>query len=903
MRHITHAALQCIRKNCCIHYPAIPVAFLIILFFLTISNTAANDFNPNPNPNVLILNAYHQGEDWSDNQLKGIKVVLKGKYPFLVPSIEHMDTKRFPSPHHLLVEKQFLKNKYRENHFDLIISLDNLALDFMLKFGDELFPGVPIVFAGVNGYSPDLLEGHKNITGVAEVEDVEGTLNLALKINPDIKKVLAIHDYTSSGFAVHRDMESVAEKFKGIVAIEYAPDGTIDDLVDQLKTLPENVIALLLTYVTDKAGRTFTREESTGLISSASPVPVYAMHETRLGYGIVGGMLLKGVEHGKQVVEIALRILSGEKPGSIQVENSRSLPVFDYNQLVRFKIPIKRLPANSVIINQPVSFWNQYKPVLLPGLIILGFLTATVFILIFSIMRIRRAEEKLIAVTESLNLAIRAAKLGIWDWDIKADNLIWDDGMYRLYGLQRDDFPNVYEAWLNNTHPADRAENDKISGEVRRGEREYDVEFRIIRPDGEIRYIKALGQVIRDSDGVPIRMIGINYDITERKEMEVRIQQSQKMEAIGTLAGGIAHDFNNILSPIIGYTEMMLDDLPEQSALKDKLSEVYAASMRAKELAKQILTFSRQGQHEVQMVSIQHILKEVLKLIRSTIPTTIQIKHNISNDCGIIEADPTQIHQIIMNLTTNAYHAMEKNGGTLSVTLKAIELEDLNLPGFLMNPGHYACLTVADTGTGIQNEIKDKIFEPYFTTKETNKGTGLGLSVVYGIVRKSGGGIQIFSEPGKGTQFHVYLPIADSCSKEQEYQVKKIIQSGFGRILFVDDEESIVRMEKQMLERLGYQVTSRTGSLEALEVFHASPDKFDLVITDFAMPNMAGDKLAMELLKIRPDIPILLCTGFSENMSEEKAFSSGLAGFLMKPFAISDLSQKIRDVLDINKVS
>ncbi len=400
-------------------------------------------------------------------------------------------------------------------------------------------------------------------------------------------------------------------------------------------------------------------------------------------------------------------------------------------------------------------------------------------------------------------------------------------------------------------------------------------------------------------------LVSLEEEITERKlveqtlrESEERLRQVQKMESIGTLAGGIAHDFNNILFPIVGYTEMLLEDIPADSPQRGNLNEIYTSTLRAKDLVKQILTFSRQDNIEIKLVRIQPVIKEALKLIRSTIPTSIEIKQYVRKDCGIIKADPTQIHQVVMNLATNAYHAMENTGGELEVSLKESELGEQDLPNPDMEPGTYACLTVADTGVGMDKDVKEKIFDPYFTTKENGKGTGMGLSVVHGIVKSAGGSIHVYSEPDKGTEFHVYLPVVKSSSAQQEIQTKESIPGGTERILLVDDEEAIVTMEKQLLERLGYQVVSRTSSVEALEAFRADSDKFDLVITDMAMPNMSGDKLASELIRVRSDIPILLCTGFSEQIPEEKAAALGIKGLLMKPIIKRGLSKMIREVLD-----
>ncbi len=418
-------------------------------------------------------------------------------------------------------------------------------------------------------------------------------------------------------------------------------------------------------------------------------------------------------------------------------------------------------------------------------------------------------------------------------------------------------------------------------------------------------YIEYRSSLVKPDDGSEPYISGIGRDVTKNvlsekkvKQLQKQVAQAQKMESIGTLAGGIAHDFNNILFPILGHTELLLSDVPEDSPFKDSLKAIYTSALGARSLIKQILTFSRQESSELMLMKIQPIVKEALKLIRSTIPTTIEIKQDINPDSSVIKADPTQIHQIVMNLTTNAYHAMEETGGELKVSLKEMEFKTLDLMNPNMTPGIYVCLTVADTGTGMDKTITDKIFDPFFTTKAIGKGTGMGLSVVHGIVSALGGAIHVYSEPGKGSQFHVYLPVEKTLSEEQAAVSKVQIKGGTEQLLLVDDEQAILDMEKRMLDRLGYQVTSRFSSLEALEAFRDSPDKFDLVITDMAMPSMPGDKLAAELTKIRPDIPVLLCTGFSETMSEEKAVLLGIKGFLFKPIIMKDLAQKIREVLD-----
>jgi PAS domain S-box-containing protein len=404
-----------------------------------------------------------------------------------------------------------------------------------------------------------------------------------------------------------------------------------------------------------------------------------------------------------------------------------------------------------------------------------------------------------------------------------------------------------------------------------------------------------------DNNGNIEYVVCTAHDITERKRMEkekkkleARLRQAQKMEAIGTLAGGIAHDFNNILFPILGYSEMLMNDAPDNSDLKRDLSMIFNGTKRARDLVKQILAFSRQREYDLKPIKVHLVVKETLKLIRSSIPATIDIMQNII-DCELVMADYTQIHQVAMNLLTNAYHAMEKKGGKLKVTLKEVDLRADDLKG--MPPGTYVRLTISDTGIGMDQSTIDRIFDPYFTTKKEGKGTGLGLAVVHGIIKSHGGHISVYSELGKGSEFHVYLPVIKAQQETKQIEIQPIKKSN-ERILVVDDEKMVVEIQQKMLKRLGYDVTSCTSSVEALKAFQANPDNFDLIITDMTMPNMTGDQLAQKIMEIRTDIPIILCSGFSEKMSNEKAKSLGIKKFLMKPVLIKDLSITIRRALD-----
>ena len=429
--------------------------------------------------------------------------------------------------------------------------------------------------------------------------------------------------------------------------------------------------------------------------------------------------------------------------------------------------------------------------------------------------------------------------------------------------------------------------------------RTNEIETRLIRKDGTIIdcYLRACPQDPQDPSKGQLVTVS---DISEYKRLEAQLQQAQKMEAIGTLAGGIAHDFNNILGAIIGYAELAKMKAPKESAVVADLNQVIKSGNRAADLVHQILTVSRRHKKERQPMQLKYIVKDALKMLRATLPSTIEIKDVSGKDAGVINADPTQMHQVIMNICTNAGHAMQENGGVLEVGIGKVQVgaEDSGSRYFDLPSGSYLRLTVSDTGHGIPRHVMDKIFDPYFTTKDTGEGTGLGLSVAQGIVKAHGGTITVYSEPGKETTFHVYLPLI-LMEEREEKEPEGPLPTGSERILFIDDEHALIEIGSQMLERLGYEVVTRQGSVEALELFRAEPDKFDLVITDMTMPHMTGDKLARELMKIRPDIPVILCTGHSKLVSEAKAKDMGIRAFVMKPILKRTLAEAVRKALDI----
>lgn len=468
-----------------------------------------------------------------------------------------------------------------------------------------------------------------------------------------------------------------------------------------------------------------------------------------------------------------------------------------------------------------------------------------------------------------------------------------NDKLCELAGWAREEIVGLTTTEIGFYSPDDRARVMKELGE--KGEVQgFEMDFTI--KDGSVRKTLIFARVVH-LEGGPF-LISIMHDITAQRRLELQLQHAQKTEAMGTMAGGIAHEFNNILWIISGNTELAALNLPAENPAQKNLEWIERACTRGADLARQILRFSRQTGYEPRPLDIRPIVKESVKFLRSSIPTTIKIRQKITSRSGTILADPTQLHQVLINLCANASRAMQEKGGVLGVEVADIELgqEAMDLDQNLA-PGKYVRLTISDTGSGMEPAVMERIFDPFFTTKGVGEGLGMGLAVAHGIVKSHSGVMIVRSELGKDTTFQVFFPMIETCTRDERERVKPV-HTGEERILFVDDDEAIVEMGKDMLEALGYQVELRTDSTEALEVFRSAPDSFDLVITDMTMPHMTGEMLSRKLIEIRPEIPIILCTGHNELIDEDKAREIGIKKFIMKPVGMRNLAKAIRELLN-----
>ena len=523
----------------------------------------------------------------------------------------------------------------------------------------------------------------------------------------------------------------------------------------------------------------------------------------------------------------------------------------------------------------------------------------------------RKQAEKALRITEERYvLAVEAVNDGLWDRDFETGNIYFSPRWTEMLGYEDNELPNRREEWIERVHPDDYA---RVMGEMNNyfnGNAPcYLSEHRLRHKDGSYRWVMAKGAMVRDKEGNPTRFVGSHTDITDRKKaeekrrsLEAQLRQAQKMETLGTLAGGIAHDFNNILTPIMTYSEMVLEDIPADSPNRDDIGHIIKAAERAKELVKQMLTFSRHNEQERLPVEIKLIVNEVITLLRPILPTTIEIRESIGTDCGTVLADPGQIHQVLMNICTNAAHAMQDEGGVLKVSVETVKVDtEFTARHLNLQPGEYVRLSIGDTGHGMDKETKERIFDPFFTTKGIGEGTGLGLSVVHGIVLNHEGEINVESTPGEGATFHVFLPLFDGDLKWNVDTSDRTTPKGKEHILFVDDEVEIVSMGGKILRRLGYEVTESCDGIEALKEFSTNPEKYDLIITDYTMPKMTGLHLTREVRNIRPDIPIIIISGYNEKITPENIQKLGISEYVVKPFTIHRLGTTIRRVLDGGK--
>jgi PAS domain S-box-containing protein len=536
---------------------------------------------------------------------------------------------------------------------------------------------------------------------------------------------------------------------------------------------------------------------------------------------------------------------------------------------------------------------------------LLGLLTIAA--LLHQLRRVQSSERALRESEERYALAMEGANEGHWDWDILTDRLFLSPKMKMLTGLSEGSVIITRTAWLSEivVHPEDVPRRDAALREHFEGRTpRYECEYRVRHHDGTWCWLLARGRCQRDAAGRPYRFVGSAIEITahkqaqmEKEHLEAQLRQSQKMEAIGTLAGGIAHDFNNILGAILGYGELAHQNSVQGTALRRYLDNVMHAAERAKALVDRILGFSRSGLGERVQMNVQAVIEETLELLAASLPAGVSLKKRLEAGDAAVIGDPTHLHQVAMNLCTNALHAME-DGGVLSVILERVELSERRpLSRGTLSAGPYVRLIVSDTGTGIPSPVLERMFDPFFTTKGVGEGTGLGLSLVHGIVTELGGAIDVTTRPEEGSRFEIWLPVAGETGKPFAAPVHELPRGSGEAVMIVDDERPLVALAEEMLAELGYEPVGFDSSSAALEAFRAEPQRFDLVLTDEAMPDLIGTELASEIRRLRPTVPIILMSGHGGPQLAKRAAAIGVNEVLHKPLQRRDLAESLARVL------
>jgi two-component system, cell cycle sensor histidine kinase and response regulator CckA len=722
-------------------------ALFILLTFLTISRSWASE------PNIVIINSYHYGQEWADRTLAGVIEVLRDKYPKRLASVEYLDTKRFEDKKHIQKMAAFLSEKYADKKIDLVIALDNPALRLLVENRSILFVGVPVVFAGINNFKPAILHGLKNVTGIAEVTDVRGSIETILKVTPEVKRIIILNDYTLTGIEMRREIERHLDMFGNKVAISFIGNLTFEEIQKEVNSLPSDTALLIASFVTDSSGKDLSIPESTQMMVSGNNLPVYGMYEPRLGWGVLGGYMLSGAEHGRRAGRLALRVLAGEDPSSISVdENDTSLNMFDYKVMKRLGISMDRLPEGSVVINRPASFYEEHKTAITIALILMILLFLAIIVLLVNIMRRKKAERKLLEISHYTSALFEEARDTIFVTDI-ATGFILDANRAaeKLMKRSKSELIGLHQSKLYPSDDGIAAFNLHIQGLGNM------VALEILTGEGDKTPVEISSTVIEFPDGRRI-LKSVLRDISERNKLQEQLFHSQKMEAVGTLAGGVAHEFNNALTAIIGATELLKMALPPNKAYTNFTNIILCSSHNAARLTQNLLSFCRKQIFTPQHIDINTVLTQQEELFLKLIGQDIQVIKKLCESPCTVYADPGQIAQIIMNIALNARDAMP-DGGELRISTDLIRGREI--PEEISDDARladYALISFRDSGCGMDAATRGKIFEPFFTTKEVGKGTGLGLSIVYGIVTQNNGFIDVKTEPGGGAEFRVFLP-------------------------------------------------------------------------------------------------------------------------------------------------
>ncbi len=841
---------------------------------------------------VLYLNSYHNGYHWSDGLLKGVRTVLNNSRYKIDLQIEYMDAKKY---NYTSISKNLFslyQKKFVNENFDIIIISDNDALNFVNEHRDDLFPGVPVVFCGINDLQKsDTIRG--NITGVVEIFDLIATLEVAKTLHPEKNRLVVLIDNSTAGRAIQRQVEKIAKREDTGLEIEFWVQLSMQEAQQRVRQLPDNTFLFIAPYYQTIEGHFYTSEEVSKAIYKHSSVPIYTAWEFMVGYGAVGGRVLSGVKHGEIAGRMALEILAGVKAEDIPINNKPGgVYIFDYAVMDKLGIDQMLLPENRKIINSPEAFYSLSKELFWTIMISFVLLLLALVSMLGAMLERRKAELKIIdqlAFQETLMDTI--PQLVSWK-DVNGKYLGANQAFVDFFGIaetQLVEGMNTYDIVRDDDYGNWSAVIDSAVIDSQKAFRK--LRRQVSSQDGNESWLEVNKVPLKGQGGRLVGVLSTAENITKEQNLEKQLLQSQKMEAIGTLAGGISHDFNNILTSIINSTELAIGDIPPESQTEADLKRVLKAARRGSRVVQQILSFSRPSTEGFRPTDMSEIIQEVVHLMEASTPANINVTYIIQEQCNFfVHADPTQMHQAILNLTTNGYHALREKGGNLEVYLNREQDTSSDKIATEHGNSYKIKVSVVDNGPGIATEIIDKIFNPFFSTKAKGEGTGLGLAVVHGIVKSHQGSISVANREEGGTIFEITLPESEAGDDIVSNSLYGDMKSG-GNILFVEDDEDQLRTTPRLLEKMGFSVTAVRDPLAAVKLASSGNYHFDIVISDFDMPELSGTELAEQLT----ELPFILISGRDDAKNAAKAHAN-IQKVIIKPYHKKDIMDGIRDI-------
>ena len=844
---------------------------------------------------VLVIHSYHKGMQWVEDVESGLeKRLLTALGDTVDIKVEYLDSKRFGGDEYSRLVTDVWRHKYKNSQPDCLIVCDDNGLNLLLSVRDEIFPGVPIVFCGINLYEPERFASIDNITGVVEAYDLTGTLNIIRKLQPDISSLFIINDDTTSGVANRRRLEEIQYGFGAQLSFIYSGVQTIEELKRSVARLSDDTAVLLMSFNRDSRGRVLRYRDAVAAVHENSNRPVFGVWRFYLGRGIVGGSLVDGVQQGESAANLCLRILGGTPAADLPViTKSPNRSMFDYRELKRFGISLTKLGPDAVVLNRPASIWHTHRTPILIGLALFIGQSVIIFFLVINVRKRVSSEKQLKKSRQNLETTLSSIDNPVVSVDSRYRIVEANHAIAEILGVPLDDLAGCeFDERLRQQDPAGGVELAEILMEsVASGQTiTLPGDFSFVTAAGRERRYAGTCSPLRANGGKAGGVVLILRDVTEQENMQQMLAQSQKMEAIGQLAGGVAHDFNNLLTGISGFAELLSLQLGDDTAKRDNALRIVQAAGRARDLTRQLLSFARKGKIVSSVVDCHESLGSAIALLERSLDKSVVVVRELEADNGTIVGDPVQLENIFINIGINGADAMVRGGTLRFHTANVVISEPLVCEfGENLEEGEYLMVSISDTGLGMSPDVRESIFEPFFTTKETGKGTGLGLSAVFGAMKEHNGRIRLISEVGCGTEFQLYFPIDPRPLQVGKAEQNKL-RTGGETILVIDDEELVLSTVQQLLEELGYHVLMAGSGQQGVELFRKERGNIDLVLLDMIMPGMDGVECYRLLKGIDSDVKVVICSGFAKTSRVKEVERLGAIGFLQKPYTASEVT-------------